>query len=269
MYVYLVVFVILSYLAWIRHIYFQHLRSLAKSLKRVMNVSTERELNNDITALILTAHPDDECMFFAPTIIRLREFNVGVHLLCLSEGNYYNQGPERRHELLRSCAVLGIPNSRITIIDDERLPDDPKAEWSTALISSVVAKHLRAHTFNLVLTFDGSGVSGHANHVAIYTAIRYLVSTGEVPNECTFLSLVTVGLLRKYFSFLELPLSWLLPSHLCLLVGSKGYKQAKAAMLCHGSQLLWFRRLYIAFSRYMFVNTFQVIPRGPKIAKIY
>ncbi|KAF6715323.1 N-acetylglucosaminyl-phosphatidylinositol de-N-acetylase [Oryzias melastigma] len=150
-----------------------------------------------------------------------------------------------------------------------KLPDDPKAEWSTALISSVVGKHLRAQTFNLVLTFDGSGVSGHANHVAIYTAIRHLISTGEVPKECTFLSLVTVGLLRKYFSFLELPLSWLLPSHLCLLVGSKGYKRAKAAMLCHGSQLLWFRRLYIAFSRYMFVNTFQVIPRGPKIAKIY
>uniref|UniRef100_A0A3P9L3N6 N-acetylglucosaminylphosphatidylinositol deacetylase n=1 Tax=Oryzias latipes TaxID=8090 RepID=A0A3P9L3N6_ORYLA len=221
-------------------------RTLVKSLKYVMKISADRELNNaNVTALIVTAHPDDECMFFAPTIIRLRELNVSVHLLCLSEGNYYNQGPERHRELVSSCAVLGIPNSRITIIDDEKLPDDPKAEWSTALISSVVAKHLRAHTFNLVLTFDGSGVSGHANHVAIYKAIR------------------------KYFSFLELPLSWLLPSHFCFLVGSEGYKQAKAAMLCHGSQLLWFRRLYIVFSRYMFVNTFLVIPRGPKITKIY
>ncbi|XP_004076670.1 N-acetylglucosaminyl-phosphatidylinositol de-N-acetylase [Oryzias latipes] len=270
MYVYLVVFVILSYLVCIRYIYLQHRRTLVKSLKCVMKISADRELNNaNVTALIVTAHPDDECMFFAPTIIRLRELNVSVHLLCLSEGNYYNQGPERHRELVSSCAVLGIPNSRITIIDEEKLPDDPKAEWSTALISSVVAKHLRAHTFNLVLTFDGSGVSGHANHVAIYKAIRHLVSTGEVPNECTFLSLVTVGLLRKYFSFLELPLSWLLPSHFCVLVGSQGYKQAKAAMLCHGSQLLWFRRLYIVFSRYMFVNTFLVIPRGPKITKIY
>uniref|UniRef100_A0A3P9INB5 N-acetylglucosaminylphosphatidylinositol deacetylase n=1 Tax=Oryzias latipes TaxID=8090 RepID=A0A3P9INB5_ORYLA len=263
MYVYLVVFVILSYLVCMRYIYLQHMRTLVKSLKYVMKISADRELNNaNVTALIVTAHPDDECMFFAPTIIRLRELNISVHLLCLSEGNYYNQGLERHRELVSSCAVLGIPNSRITIIDDEKLPDDPKAEWSTALISSVVAKHLRAHTFNLVLTFDGSGVSGHANHVAIYKAIRALA-------KCTFLSLVTVGLLRKYFSFLELPLSWLLPSHSCFLVGSEGYKQAKAAMLCHGSQLLWFRRLYIVFSRYMFVNTFLVIPRGPKITKIY
>ena len=58
-----------------------------KSLKPLMNVSSNSEINGaDIRALIVTAHPDDECMFFAPTIIRLVEFNASVHLLCLSEG---------------------------------------------------------------------------------------------------------------------------------------------------------------------------------------
>lgn len=90
MYVYLVVFVILSYLVCIRYIYLQHRRTLVKSLKCVMKISADRELNNaNVTALIVTAHPDDECMFFAPTIIRLRELNVSVHLLCLSEGTHF------------------------------------------------------------------------------------------------------------------------------------------------------------------------------------
>ncbi|KAM9348170.1 N-acetylglucosaminyl-phosphatidylinositol de-N-acetylase [Symphorus nematophorus] len=268
--VYLAVFIILSYLVWIKCMYYRHRRALVKSLKHVMNVSSNSEINGaDIRALIVTAHPDDECMFFAPTIIRLAELNASVHLLCLSEGNYYNQGAQRKQELLNSCAVLGIPDSRVTIVDHKNLPDDPKAEWKVSLVSSIIVNHINAHSFNMVLTFDGRGVSGHANHIAIHKAVSHLASTGQVPNDCCLLSLVTVSLLRKYTSFLELPLSWLLPSCLRCFTGSQGYRRAKEAMLCHRTQLLWFRHLYIAFSRYMFINTFQMIPQGPKNLKIY
>nr|XP_020456131.1 N-acetylglucosaminyl-phosphatidylinositol de-N-acetylase isoform X2 [Monopterus albus] len=226
--IYLILFIILSYLVWIRCIYCQHRRAFFKSLKHVMNVLSSRDTNcSEISALIVTAHPDDECMFFAPTIIRLVELNVSVHLLCLTEGNYYKQGAQRKQELLKSCAMLGIPSSSITIVDHNKLPDDPTAEWSIPLVSSVIVKHIRAHSFNLVLTFDGKGVSGHANHRAIHKAVSHLASTGQVPNDCSLLSLVTVGLFRKYISFLELPISWLLPSCLCCIVGSRGYRQAK------------------------------------------
>uniref|UniRef100_A0A3B4Z804 N-acetylglucosaminylphosphatidylinositol deacetylase n=1 Tax=Stegastes partitus TaxID=144197 RepID=A0A3B4Z804_9TELE len=275
--IYLVVFILLCYLALIKCIYYRHRRTLMKSLKRLLSVSSSRDSDGaEIRALLVTAHPDDECMFFAPTIIRLVELNASVHLLCLSEGNYYNQGAQRRQELLNSCAVLGIPASRVTIVDHKKLPDDPKAEWSVSLVSSTIVKHIRAHSFNVVLTFDGRGVSGHANHVAIHKAVsEHLatltadwVSLSSLP-DCCLLSLVTVGLLRKYISFLELPLSWLLPSCLCCIIGSQGYRRAKAAMLCHRTQLLWFRYLYITFSRYMFVNTLRMIPQGPKNLKIY
>lgn len=39
--------------------------------------------------LIVTAHPDDECMFFGPTILALtqREEPCTVYLLCLSNGS--------------------------------------------------------------------------------------------------------------------------------------------------------------------------------------
>ena len=37
-------------------------------------------------ALLVTAHPDDECMFFAPTILAAAGLKCDVFLLCLSEG---------------------------------------------------------------------------------------------------------------------------------------------------------------------------------------
>ena len=38
------------------------------------------------TALILTAHPDDEVMFFTPTILALLDAGWEVDALCLSNG---------------------------------------------------------------------------------------------------------------------------------------------------------------------------------------
>ncbi|XP_072302716.1 N-acetylglucosaminyl-phosphatidylinositol de-N-acetylase [Eucyclogobius newberryi] len=245
-------------------------KGLTKSLKHVMGtVSNQQTDLSAVNALFVTAHPDDECMFFAPTIISLVHLNATVHLLCLSEGNYYNQGSLRKEEMLNSCAVLGIPGSKVSIIDHKNLPDDPIAQWSVSLVSSVISQHIKMNSINLVLTFDGQGVSGHANHTAIYKAASHLACTGQLPIECCLLSLETVGLIRKYLSLLELPLSWLLPSSLCCVTNSKGYRQAKTAMLCHRTQLLWFRYLYLVFSRYMFVNTFHIIPQGPKNLKMY
>ena len=39
-------------------------------------------------ALLVIAHPDDECMFFTPTLLGLQSQNVVVHVLCLSTGNF-------------------------------------------------------------------------------------------------------------------------------------------------------------------------------------
>lgn len=38
--------------------------------------------------LVVIAHPDDECMFFGPTIFRLCEQGANVYLLCLSNGMF-------------------------------------------------------------------------------------------------------------------------------------------------------------------------------------
>jgi hypothetical protein len=42
--------------------------------------------DDDRTALILTAHPDDEVMFFTPTVLALVHAGWNVSALCLSTG---------------------------------------------------------------------------------------------------------------------------------------------------------------------------------------
>lgn len=72
--------------------------------------------------LLLTAHPDDECMFFAPTLLALLDSKDAqkrpkVHSLCLSVGNADGLGDVRRHELERSLDVLGIEDGRRWVVD--------------------------------------------------------------------------------------------------------------------------------------------------------
>ncbi|XP_077044802.1 N-acetylglucosaminyl-phosphatidylinositol de-N-acetylase isoform X4 [Agelaius phoeniceus] len=127
-------------------------------------------------ALVLTAHPDDEAMFFAPALLGLRSAGAAPAVLCCSAGNYYNQGEIRKKELEQSCCVLGIPASDVTVLDHRDLPDDPAVEWDTQLLATLVLEHIEAKNINLVVTFDAGGVSGHANHISLYKAVREISS---------------------------------------------------------------------------------------------
>ncbi|NWT99320.1 PIGL acetylase, partial [Urocynchramus pylzowi] len=176
-------------------------------------------------------------------------------------GNYYKQGEIRKKELEQSCCVLGIPASDVTVIDHRDLPDDPAVEWDTQLLATLVLKHIEAKNINLVVTFDAGGVSGHANHISLYTAVRYNVcKLLWVPlGWCRVLVLESVNLCRKYISFLDVLISCLLPRDALFILTEEETEQAKSAMRCHRSQLLWFRQLYLLFSRYLVVNSLRLL----------
>lgn len=71
----LIVLLMIVVLAWLR------VKSAAGS--------TLKDMTGRI--LLITAHPDDECMFFAPIVLSLgRSVRAEVFLLCLSEGMYVN-----------------------------------------------------------------------------------------------------------------------------------------------------------------------------------
>ena len=71
--------------------------------------------------LLVVSHPDDESMFFGPTLLNLcrtRPSAENVFLLCMSNGDFRGngEGVVRKHELYAACNVLGLPEENITIL---------------------------------------------------------------------------------------------------------------------------------------------------------
>jgi hypothetical protein len=120
---------------------------------------------------IVIAHPDDEAMFFAPTIVRLQQMGREIFLICLSTGNFDGLGETRKKELYASCISLGIPQDHVKIIDQPDLQDGPKNVWSANTISALVSDYVSTTKSGSIITFDQHGVSSHPNHIATYYGV--------------------------------------------------------------------------------------------------
>ncbi|XP_034828008.1 N-acetylglucosaminyl-phosphatidylinositol de-N-acetylase [Maniola hyperantus] len=208
--------------------------------------------------LLVIAHPDDECMFFGPTIFRLCEQGAEVYILCLSNGNYEGKGIERRKELWDACQHLGVPDTNICLMTDSRLPDTPKAQWPAPVIAKLIEHKLEALDIDTLVTFDRGGISSHPNHSAVFYAVAYMFVEKNMPQKCTVYTLDSVNILRKYLGFLDLPLSFVLSSKRYFLRWTES-RRVTRAMKRHRSQMVWFRYLYVIFSRYMVINTLRKI----------
>ena len=104
--------------------------------------------------LLVTAHPDDEAMFFIPTLRNILSSNEGtiIQILCLSNGDYrdVSDGPMRTKEMLRACSVIGVhcktqDVSAVTVLNDARMKDGPNEVWSSDLVSESVMDHICNH----------------------------------------------------------------------------------------------------------------------------
>ncbi|KAG8200237.1 hypothetical protein JTE90_025013 [Oedothorax gibbosus] len=195
-------------------------------------------------------------MFFAPTILNLLRQNCEVYVLCLSSGGFYNESKTRKKELRQSCITLGIPSGNLIIIEHSYLPDNPHKKWSRIRVSEIVFKYIRHLSANVVISFDQCGVSGHLNHIAVSNALEYLNSKGSLPQECEIFLLETVSILQKYLSFLLVPLFFFCINS-SFASTFQDVKTTWKSMRDHKSQFVWFRKLYIVFSRYVYINTLK------------
>ncbi|XP_058794875.1 N-acetylglucosaminyl-phosphatidylinositol de-N-acetylase [Phymastichus coffea] len=205
--------------------------------------------------LLVIAHPDDEVMFFGPIIYWLTQYDASqVYLLCFSMG-----GNKRRKEELWACAKrLGIPEANITIMMYTELPDDPKVQWPEDVVAESILHYIQSYKIDAVVTFDKHGVSKHRNHISLYYAIASLCIEKKVPHYCKLYTLETVNIFRKYTQLLDLPISVLSAPYWYIIT----YKQRhyiSNAMKEHKSQYVWFRKLYMIFSRYTLINTLQEV----------
>ncbi|ODN06496.1 N-acetylglucosaminyl-phosphatidylinositol de-N-acetylase [Orchesella cincta] len=211
--------------------------------------------------LLVTAHPDDECMFFGPTIVSLaKNPDVRIYVLCLSLGDYEGMGNLRKLELWHSCKKLGVNESNITCLNYQHLRDNPKILWQPCHMAKVILHHVNMLDIDTLITFDGYGVSGHLNHISIYNCIAELMQNRLIPPTCRVFSLESVSWFRKFIlGVFDVYLSYM-TSTFMYVTNEVGRSLIRSAMEVHVTQYVWYRKLYMVFSRYINVNTFREIP---------
>lgn len=236
--------------------------------------------------LLLIAHPDDEAMFFAPTLLALTRPELGNHvkILCLSSGDADGLGETRKKELVKSGLQLGVASKDdILVIEDRNFPDSMTVTWHPRLISnllttafapkmsSISAKDAPQTTVDAIITFDAHGISSHPNHKSLHDgahtflkALMHRHSGWDCPIK--LYTLTTTSILRKYMSVLDAPATLVgailakkdlgeYPTPLLFVSTPKGYRTAQGAMTtAHQSQMRWFRWGWIGAARYMVIN---------------
>ncbi|XP_076949102.1 uncharacterized protein LOC143621617 isoform X2 [Bidens hawaiensis] len=212
--------------------------------------------------LLVIAHPDDESMFFSPTISLLTSRGHNVHILCMSTGNADNMGDVRKEELYRASAILKVPIQQVTVMDHPDFQDGFGKIWNTSLLSKIVEKKYNEHAIDIIITFDNYGVSGHCNHRDVHHGVRrFMLDTAQQDIEAW--ELVSTNIIRKYsgpidiwFSLRSAQSSLNGQMH-CVL--NEYPRRSYAAMSQHLSQWAWFRKLFVSFSSYTYVNTLRKI----------
>jgi N-acetylglucosaminylphosphatidylinositol deacetylase len=125
-----------------------------------INILSPSLFQLDSKFLLVIAHPDDEVLFFSPFIIACKNHNNPIAILCISDGNYYGQGPKRRKEIIESAVALGLEPSDVTVLQDLNLLDGHQNYWSPQLLSYYINEKIEQFKPTSIITFDEYGVSG-------------------------------------------------------------------------------------------------------------
>lgn len=239
-------------------------------------------------ALLVISHPDDESMFFSPTLEFLVGREIDVEVLCLSNGNAEGLGTTREGELYSALtSAYRIKPSAVTVLDSEAMQDGmtDEMQWDDMDVGNAIVSHVKARgePIDLVVSFDEHGVSGHQNHISTHRGLERARSfwasarsskksdAGEdinavtpsfYPREVWYLE--SVALWRKYCVLLDIIAvihqrqSQRGGDSRVLTIPISNPAVVWLGMLHHRSQLVWYRYLFVAFSRYSYINTVKV-----------
>ncbi|KZV58261.1 N-acetylglucosaminyl-phosphatidylinositol de-N-acetylase-like, partial [Dorcoceras hygrometricum] len=111
-----------------------------------------------------------------------------------------------------------------------------------------------------IITFDDYGVSGHCNHRDVHQGVRKFFHNNS-ERHIEVWELVSTGMARKYSGAVDVWLSIIFSrcqqngKSQCLL--NHDPRKSYSAMAQHSSQWVWFRKLFVLFSSYTYVNTLK------------
>ena len=225
--------------------------------------------------VFITAHPDDESMFFVPTIVSLPS---PKWIICLSNGNYDELGKEREIELHRACGLLGF--DKIICLNHPELQDGPTVVWSKFDIDRVLKQYLTMDRPIHLITFDEGGVSGHINHQYTCRGVQHFLYEQRhfgKQRQIHGWKLETItNPVVKYFPIYQwYLLIWTLLVSVtsqkptlprCVaftpfetFVEFTSYRPLLnwKCMTSHVTQFVWYRRLFVIFSVYTYFNRLE------------
>lgn len=207
--------------------------------------------------ILLIAHPDDESMFFSPTLLRLTDPALGNHVkvLCLSSGNADGLGETRKKELEAAALTLGVRKREdVFIVDDPaKFKDGMQEKWDEKQIANVLAQafapdavvsegHEKKRvkksaskdgpraTIDTIVTFDAHGVSSHPNHIALFYGARVFLQNlmrdhSGYACPITLYTLTSTNIVRKYAFILDILPTYFTGIVSDIIAGASGKKK--------------------------------------------
>ncbi|KAG9153629.1 hypothetical protein Leryth_008562 [Lithospermum erythrorhizon] len=160
--------------------------------------------------------------------------------------------------------LLQIPPNHVKVLDHPDLQDGFGSTWNSDVLAKIISKEIDMQSIDLIITFDNYGVSGHCNHRDVHQGVIRSLHEESMRNVEVW-ELVSTNILRKYSGAIDIWLSIFFAKYQghpdfqlkCLL--NENPRKTYAAMAQHKSQWIWFRKLFVAFSSYTYVNTLKKI----------
>ena len=229
--------------------------------------------------LFVTAHPDDESLFFAPTIASAVSAGCRVHILSLTDGDRGGAGATRTAELVAAAVALGVDACDARVANVAGVRDGPDEVWDVSVASASVAAAISHSRARVVVTFDARGVTGHANHIATAVAVRRahveaggsqspwaLYELRSVPSWRVFCGPIGVGTCAPR-ARTPWEVSWGTGAHAAaplpqgdVAVRARGWLPCAAShrgMHAHASQYVWWRKLFVVAATYSYENVIR------------
>lgn len=201
--------------------------------------------------LFITAHPDDEAMFFSPTIKNLREQGWQLHLLCMT-----HKGDRRNSELLAAAVHMGFKYDHVYV---EAFEDGFDSRWDITYAADVILDIVSSNSgFDMIISFDSMGVTGHPNHISVYNAFRR-AARPIVMNypQTKLLILDSMNPMSRFLGPIPFVFTYL--KHFIFhdtteIFGTLLPYESWSAMAHHDSQWVWYRKLNVLISTHHYYN---------------
>ena len=209
------------------------------------------------SVLLLIAHPDDEIMFWTPTIKYLLSKKIELKILCLSNGNYNGLGDLREIEFDNVSRELNLFNN--VILNVPELQDDITKKWDSSKVAEMIDEFMRKNNdIKTIITFDGNGVTKHPNHISCFDGLMYYLN--KYGDECKSKNIQVFTL--ESFNFV-LQYTWIIPMIKCFFskygyISSTFFTSYKLMRL-YETQFNLLRKFHTILSSYSYFNVFNKI----------